>query len=525
MKPLFASAVFCLCITVVAAEKPAVVPKIKLGKDTTYLLEPLDADGYINYERALNGRAKGKTTPETNAVVLHWQVIGVGDHTEKMMPGDYFKELGIARPTNDPEEVRKQFVDATRYFTNNRGQVDRPYPYLTQEENSTYSLIQRLPWTARQYPEFVNWLLVNREPLSILTASTRRNDYYSPLVYRSKEGTRAVVLGSLLPTAWEIRRISEALAIRALHHAGEGKPDDAWADILTLHRLARQVARGQTITDSESAMQIELLAYRAETAFLATGYFTADTLRDYQKSYAELQALPSFVPKFGSTERLTMLDSLQFIRRDGLKAFDRFGLERELKFDNTLNIDRDKLNWEPSFQLINAAMDRATAALQQPTYQQRLIALAPLEQDFQAVVAKLKSENSLDLMRAGNDNPNFPDTMAKFLFTHFMRDLRKVLTLETRVLQLRVNRETAFGLALYRAENFAYPETLQALVPKYLAEIPIDRFSEKPMIYRRTEQGYLLYSVGPNGQDDGGRTPLSNTHDDLTTQVPLAIKL
>ena len=35
--------------------------------------------------------------------------------------------------------------------------------------------------------------------------------------------------------------------------------------------------------------------------------------------------------------------------------------------------------------------------------------------------------------------------------------------------------------------------------------MPLDFFSGKPLIYRASKKGYLLYSVGVNGKDDGGR--------------------
>jgi hypothetical protein len=51
----------------------------------------------------------------------------------------------------------------------------------------------------------------------------------------------------------------------------------------------------------------------------------------------------------------------------------------------------------------------------------------------------------------------------------------------------------------------AYPATLCELRPAYLAEMPIDPFNDHEFHYRREDDGYLLYSVGPNGKDDGGR--------------------
>ena len=64
------------------------------------------------------------------------------------------------------------------------------------------------------------------------------------------------------------------------------------------------------------------------------------------------------------------------------------------------------------------------------------------------------------------------------------------------------------GLALrsYCVENGEPPERLADLVPDYLPEVPLDPFSGKPLVYRREATGHVLYSVGLDGQDDGGES-------------------
>jgi hypothetical protein len=66
---------------------------------------------------------------------------------------------------------------------------------------------------------------------------------------------------------------------------------------------------------------------------------------------------------------------------------------------------------------------------------------------------------------------------------------------------------TRIACALERARRAdgAYPETLEALAPKYIAALPHDIISGKPLRYRRAaNKQFLLYSVGMNGADDGG---------------------
>jgi|GEM_PF-752720 len=63
----------------------------------------------------------------------------------------------------------------------------------------------------------------------------------------------------------------------------------------------------------------------------------------------------------------------------------------------------------------------------------------------------------------------------------------------------------SLALQAYHAEHNAYPATLVELTPAYLKAVPDDPFAlQAPLCYQRTETGYLLYSIGPDGKDDGG---------------------
>jgi hypothetical protein len=81
----------------------------------------------------------------------------------------------------------------------------------------------------------------------------------------------------------------------------------------------------------------------------------------------------------------------------------------------------------------------------------------------------------------------------------------KVQDAVDRLEQVQRNQRLAFALAAYHRDHGRYPTKLDDLAPTYLAAVPNDLFSEKPLIYRPADKGYLLYSVGVNGQDEGGR--------------------
>lgn len=75
------------------------------------------------------------------------------------------------------------------------------------------------------------------------------------------------------------------------------------------------------------------------------------------------------------------------------------------------------------------------------------------------------------------------------------------IELEARILQARL----ASALERYWLRQGDYPATLQALVPEFLPDIPVDLTDPQPMKYRLLDpQKYLLYSIGFNRVDEGG---------------------
>jgi len=81
-----------------------------------------------------------------------------------------------------------------------------------------------------------------------------------------------------------------------------------------------------------------------------------------------------------------------------------------------------------------------------------------------------------------------------------------------RSVEVEVNMHARFqvaGAALaaeqWRMAHGAWPESLDALVPELLPAVPEDPFSDGKIRYVLTDTGVVLYSVGADGEDDGGR--------------------
>jgi hypothetical protein len=119
---------------------------------------------------------------------------------------------------------------------------------------------------------------------------------------------------------------------------------------------------------------------------------------------------------------------------------------------------------------------------------------------FEAGVADLSSRSAPALfvrhrMFCGLLLPNFPRAANRMAFGQTAADCSAV----------------ACALELYRRQHGQYPGALAALAPEFIPRLPHDVINGQPLIYSRTEDGrYVLYSVGWNEIDDGGKVDLGN---------------
>ena len=71
----------------------------------------------------------------------------------------------------------------------------------------------------------------------------------------------------------------------------------------------------------------------------------------------------------------------------------------------------------------------------------------------------------------------------------------------------------------YRRRNKCLPETMEALVPQYLSELPKDPFTDHPLrLLREGKEAVVIYSVGPDGTDDYAQ------NDDIAVRMDYSAK-
>jgi hypothetical protein len=484
-----------------------------IGPDTTYVTGPLDKHGYIDYVTALNERLRGDITPETNANVLIWQALG--PHPEgATMPPEYFQWLGY-----EPPEQGEYFVIREKYL---KERLRDDFSAQRRELTDRMDRAIKRPWTTKDEPELAEWLRRNEKPLAEIIRATQRLDFYNPLVPRRTEDWSPGLYSSLLPSVQICREVAAALACRAMLRLREGKTEKAWEDLLACHRLGRLVARG-TLIEWLVGFALEKTASNADLTLLAQAHLSSKQAIAYLHEIQSLPPMPAVADRVDQVERFFYLDTAILFAKYGTPAMEN--LSRSSDTPPRSNQFRDRLftrsiNWDPAFRNGNRWYDRCAAASRIANRKDREDAMIRVAQDAKALRQEVGEAIVFENIFAGPKRRG--ELIGNILIGLMLPAFQKLTDAEDRYQQGLRNLHLAFALAGYRADHGRYPAKLDELAPKYIESISDDLFAGKPLNYRLEGAGYLLYSVGPDGIDDGGRSYDDEPRgDDIALRMPV----
>lgn len=112
--------------------------------------------------------------------------------------------------------------------------------------------------------------------------------------------------------------------------------------------------------------------------------------------------------------------------------------------------------------------------------------------------------------RIWNDRFTWRDMLKRFILTELQNeDVPQLMVREAEEFSIEEScfaRLLALDLLIraYRQDHGEFPGSLEVVALSNCPDLLTDSYSGKSFIYRPSEQGFLLYSVGKNGVDDGG---------------------
>jgi hypothetical protein len=383
------------------------------------------------------------------------------------------------------------------------------------------------PWSKDEFPLWTEWLKVNEKPLELLIEASNRPRRYDPMIGPN-------VISILLPATQQHRDVARALAMRAMLRAHDGKVGEAWEDLLACHRLGRLVGQGATLVDFIIANVVNEIAYGADRSIAHYAGMDATTATKMLRDIDGLTPLPKMADAINYAERFALLDSVFLAARQGRNYASDLTAQWNPLGPVSAIIDRvppSEIDWNHILRIGNSWYDRIVDAVDQPKHSDQQIAIAEIQENLKELQKSIKDITSLALLLVGNPRQAVSQRLGEIYLTLFIPSIPPAVALNDRYAMETGFTRLAFALAVYRADHGSYPTTLAELSPKCIAAVPKDLFGNTELHYEKQGGGYLLYSVGENGKDDGGKgfqygcrgdEYLKNGWDDLVVRMPMA---
>ena len=474
-------------------------PPITVSRETTYLTEPLAADGLPDYGAAVLASLGPAAAPEDNAAVELLQVMWPFGIDAADLPA-VCTAVGIPH-VPPPDSLQEPTKDAAAKVTDDMLDAAR-----------------ERPWTGVEFPELEAWLVAHEAALDRLVAAADRPRYWLPSPTLLRPGPQ-MLIGVLLPELADLRTVSRLLVCRAMGHIGAGRHAAAWRDIRAVYRLGRLLAVPENAPQFLVTQLVANLTNATADAALTRGLLDATdlpaaVLAAIRRDLDALGPLPQAAAGL-ATERLFGVDAIVWMARR--EAGGPSGRAR-LMGDFELGMNAEgvaaaalltSLEWDLVLERVNVAYDRLGGALQLPAHQARRTEWERLSREAEGRAVPRSGWGTAGNILLGccsrGHRSVFVSDVWCALFLPATESWLNALTRGQASFDLA---RTAAALAAWKADRAAgeepYPETLDALVPQYLPAVPLDSFTETPFIYERRGDGYLLASVGQNGVYDGG---------------------
>ena len=303
---------------------------------------------------------------------------------------------------------------------------------------------------------------------------------------------------ALLPGLAALRSGARICQLRALARLENGDSAGAAADVLLAYRLGESLNEEFLLISQLVRYAIDSTAHHALWEGLVTHRWNETQLAAFQQRLSQSDYAPSFIRALEGERALVnqLMEMLLSTRKrtqlpDQVGGGGDFGVTRfeAFTFDTLMPsgwLRQNQVGLLAGYQLI---LEQARNAMA-PTNRTGLLA---------------------DLRRQGNQadrvytiaasQPSPCNLMLRLLLPAVGKAEEKANRAQT-VAQMAT---IACALERHRLAHSMYPATLNELVPVYLATVPADWMSGQPFHYERTDNGWFrLWSVGPDGKDDGG---------------------
>jgi len=344
------------------------------------------------------------------------------------------------------------------------------------------------------------WLTDNKEILDLVVAGTKKPYWWQN--YKSTCGSD--MMGVLAPHLNEYRNLAYSLCWRAQFRAQGNRSEEAFDDIKSCCRFGRNVRKGdKSLVEQLIGIAIEAKSVQTLRSILGEHQIDSAASAQLQKDFEQMITGENFVISF-KAEKLCWYDRIQrCFTEGGLGGGHPYppAFRKMAEIYQGINV---KKNWFADYcENLGTAISFLLGL--SPGRTETLKSVNGLH-DFLDSEFALKTPAQVQTQKAEIDKRVKQLTGRNFLIRLTVPAFEKVFEISSRLKTEVEATTTIIALLRYKQDKGQYPQNLDELKQAgYIKEIPIDPFSDKPLVYKKTDENFILYSVGLNFKDDGGQ--------------------
>jgi hypothetical protein len=425
------------------------------------------------------GRTRSKIIAFVLAIASFSLVVALPSHAEEKIniKVDYVAKLNELAKAGRPEEL-----NAATYYNKSFELCVEQY----EQQKKIYRKIWPTDLPPKQLAILEAWVRQNVKALAELRKGTQKPHYWPE--YR---GTSMV--GIVLPELGKAKALAIALCSRAKLNAAKGNCKEAFSDLLACYRFGTHFTGPKTLIEQLVGLAIRSIATNAAFQILDKENPTPDLLKDFQLQLQKFSSQEKFTFDF-TAEKFSAYDIIQRMFTDDGKGG---GHIPELSTDQ-------KENWPDSVKVLLSVLTEVQIRALAKVDRRETTDLTNKVYEY---FDKASHKTPWQLNTEGKDVQKVIAEMIKgnpFLRL-FMPVIGRVVEISFRCEVETDALVTTIAILRYKADKGQYPENLEELASAgYLDKLPMDPYSDNPLIYKRAKDNFTLYSFGADFDDDGG---------------------
>jgi len=342
------------------------------------------------------------------------------------------------------------------------------------------------------------WIADNNNAIEVFKQATNK-----PYCWWKREAKNNFMFDILLPKLSEIRKFGYLLRWKAKLAASEDRIDEAIDDVLTCYRAGMHCKGPRTLVEQLVGMALENLVCNTSFVILQEKEIDSLKLQAFQNEFEKLIASDTFTVNF-EVEKFCFYDIIQRCFTDNGCGSGHLIAGSVIVWNGDIYIVESNEEIVKKYAIsLGLALVMANRHETTEKFEE---AYKKIEQwtkttPWQKHLMNFNADRELSL-----ENVSAVKRIRNSFYYSLMPAIGKVIEISCRNKVSCEAAVTMLAIMRYKQDKGEFPETLEQLVEAgYVKELPMDPFSDKALVYKKTGGNFILYSVGKNFVDDGGQ--------------------